>query len=333
MHPLLVRQLRKIGLASTERGPELERLLAAIDDAYVAADDDRTRLERSLQLTSDELFERNRRLESELAQRKRLESELQHAEKLRAVGLLAAGVAHEINTPVQYLGDSVRFLTDAFGELELAYDDEARRRDEETAFLRREVPNALARCTDGVARVSRIVHALKMLAHPDDVEQHPADVADAIRNTLVVCASEVKHVAEVRLELESQRPVRCHIGEIQQVLLNLLVNAGHAVAERVAGSDERGTIVIATRDEDADVVISIRDDGPGIPPEIRDRIFEPFFTTKPIGKGTGQGLSIAHSLIVEHHRGQIAFDSTVGVGTTFTIRLPADGRPTSSAPA
>lgn len=330
MHPLLARQLRKAGLDGGARGPELEQLIAAIDDAYVAADTDRVRLERSLQLASDELFERNRRLESELAQRKQLELELQHAEKLRAVGQLASGVAHEINTPVQYIGDSVRFLADAFGDLDLALDDEVRRRDEETAFLRREVPHALARCNDGVQRVANIVRALKMLAHPDDSKQHPADLGEAIRNTLVVCAGEVKHVADVHVELGSRRPVTCHIGEIQQVLLNLLVNAGHAVADRIGNSPERGTIAIETRDEGDDVVISIRDDGPGIPAEIRKRIFEPFFTTKPVGKGTGQGLPIAHSLIVDHHGGQLTFDSTVGVGTTFTIRLPAAGKPTSS---
>jgi signal transduction histidine kinase len=331
MHPLLARQLRKSGLDGPAREPELERLIAVIDDAYRAADGDRQRLERSLQLTSDELFERNRRLESELAQRKLLELELQHAEKLRAVGQLAAGVAHEINTPVQYLGDSVRFLIDAFVELDRAFDNADQRNDDETSFLRREVPNALARCNDGVGRVANIVRALKMLAHPDDVVQHPADLGEAIRNTLVVCAGEVKHVADVRVAIGSQRPVTCHVGEIQQVLLNLLVNAGHAVADRVEGTPDRGTISIETRDEGEDVVISIRDDGPGIPPEIRHRIFEPFFTTKPIGKGTGQGLPIAHSLIVEHHGGQLTFDSTVGVGTTFTIRLPAAGKPTSSS--
>jgi len=341
MHPLLARQLRKTFPGAADR-PELAPLLRAIDDAYRAADDDRMTLERSLSLASDELYERNRRLELELEERKRLELELRLAEKLRAVGQLAAGVAHEINTPVQFIRDSLSFLADAFDQVEQllaamldatgpspAMSPLVDRLD--IAFARTEIPRALALCRDGTDRVTRIVRALRVHAHPDQQGQELADLHAAIENTLVIVAGEVKHVADIDLDLAASRPVRCHIGEIQQVLLNLLVNAAHAIAERHGDSGSRGTIRVATRDDGEDMVIAISDTGVGIPLELRGRIFEPFFTTKPIGKGTGQGLPIARALIVEHHGGQLTLDSTPGVGTTFTLRLPVAGRPAATS--
>jgi signal transduction histidine kinase len=334
VHALLVRQLRK-AFGDVPDDPRLARLLAMIDDAYVAADDERVQLERSLFLASDELSERNRRLEHELAERKRLELELQHAEKLRAVGQLAAGVAHEINTPIQFIGDSLTFLTDSLADLGIssAAAGVARVDADEVAFLRLEVPRAVRRCQDGAKRVGAIVRALKGLAHPGGAVQEPADLHATIDNTLLIVASEVKYVADVELAFAATRLVRCHVGEIQQVFLNLIVNAAHAIGERVGCSGQRGTVRIATRDDGADVVVTISDDGAGIPTELRSRIFEPFFTTKPVGQGTGQGLSIARSLIVDHHGGQIELESTVGVGTAFTVRLPVDGRVEVVAPA
>jgi two-component system, NtrC family, sensor kinase len=330
MHPLLGRQLRK-WLPDGVDHRELARFLEAVDQAYRAADDDRVQLERSLSLASEELYERNRRLERELEERKRLEVELQQGEKLRAVGQLAAGVAHEINTPIQFIGDSLSFLGDAFCEIASLFAD---RDDGDFPFLRGEIPRAIGRCRDGADRVATIVRALKTLAHPDGKEQEPADVNGAIMNTLIVVANELKYVADVELALASTRRPRCNIGEIQQVLLNLLVNAAHAIQERVRGTSARGKISVTTRDDGPDLVISIGDDGAGIPPAIRERIFEPFFTTKPVGKGTGQGLSIARSLIVDRHGGQLTFESTVGVGTTFTIRIPVAGHPSArSRPA
>jgi signal transduction histidine kinase len=321
-HPLLRRQLRKWVGAELAGSAQLSGFLTAIDNAYSAADDDRAQLERSLSIASEELYERNRRLQRELEERNRLEVELQHAEKLRAVGQLAAGVAHEINTPVQFIVDSLSFLVDAFGEI--ASGSPA---GDELAYLRAEIPRALSRCRDGADRVATIVRALKMLAHPDAKDQELADVGGAIENTLIVVANEIKYVADVELALTSQRRVRCNIGQIQQVLLNLLVNAAHAIDERVRSSGGRGTIRVVTRDDGPDLVIEIADNGTGIPQSLRDRIFEPFFTTKPVGKGTGQGLSIARTLIVDRHGGRLSLDSEVGVGTTFTIRLPAAGRP------
>jgi two-component system, NtrC family, sensor kinase len=342
VHPLLARQLRK-ALPGGAVAPELAALLRAVDEAYTAADEDRRQLERSLFLASDELYARNRRLEQELEERKRLELELQHAEKLRAVGQLAAGVAHEINTPVQFIRDSLSFLGDAFGEVEqllaavldatppsAALAALADRLD--IPFARAEIPRALALSRSGTDRVTAIVRALRVYARADDQTQELADLHHAIHNTLIVVAGEVKHVADLDLELAATRQVRCQVGEIQQVLLNLLVNAAHAIAERHGDSGARGTIRVATRDDGDDVVISISDTGGGIPTVLHGRIFEPFFTTKPVGKGTGQGLSIARALIVDHHGGQLTFETKLGVGTTFVIRLPVAGRPDAAPP-
>ncbi|MGE0398829.1 MAG: sensor histidine kinase [Kofleriaceae bacterium] len=337
MHALLRRQVRK-AFGDAPRSAELEKLLALVDEAYTAADADRAMLEHTLTLASDELYVQNRRLERELDDRKRLELELRHAEKLRAVGQLAAGVAHEINTPVQFVGDSLSFLDDAFREIESLLGsveklEGARERfaTSDIAYLREEIPAALARCRNGTGRVATIVRALKTLAHPDQVEQQVALLDEAIHNTLVVAASEIKFVADVELDLAPDVRVVCHVGEIQQVLINLIVNAAHAIADHHRPAGTRGTIRIATRVEGRMVKLSISDDGAGIPEAIRHRIFEPFFTTKPVGTGTGQGLSLVHSMIVDHHGGQIGFESQLGVGTTFTITLPLDGRAAQGA--
>jgi signal transduction histidine kinase len=338
MHPLLLRQLRKT-LPGTQPQEALADLLAAVSEAYRAADEDRQQLERSLHLASEELVQRNERLERELEERKRLELELRLAEKMRAVGQLAAGIAHEINTPVQFIGDSVYFLNEACRELlavavvnSSAPSDAASTDAPDLPFLREEIPRAISRCELGIDRVTKIVRALKELAHPDGAAQEPADLNLAIENTLIIAANEIKYVADVTLDLRAHREIRCHIGEIQQVLLNLIVNAAHAIAERHAGGG-RGTVTIRTWEEGVDVLIVIADDGTGIPPQIRDRIFEPFFTTKPIGKGSGQGLSIARAFVVEHHGGTLQLDSELGRGTTFTIRLPIAGKPVGTAAA
>jgi signal transduction histidine kinase len=326
MHPLVRRQLRKTFPDGVPDDGPVAALAELVSSAYETSDADARQLTHALHLASDELYARNRQLESELEERKRLQVELQHAEKLRAVGQLAAGVAHEINTPVQFIGDSVSFLLDAFGELDERVIARAEDPDGSIGELCAEIPRALDRCRNGTERVATIVRALKTLAHPDGREQQLADLGDAIENTLIVAASELKFVADTRLELGSARKVRCHVGEIQQVLLNLLVNAGHAIAERRAGTEERGLIRIATRDDGPDVVLTISDDGAGIPVAARQHIFEPFFTTKPVGMGTGQGLSIVHALIVESHGGEVSFETELGVGTTFIVRLPANGR-------
>jgi len=272
MHSLLVRQLRKT-LPSAEAQQALSEFLAAVSEAYRADDDDRQQLERSLHLASEELVQRNERLERELEERKRLELELRLAEKMRAVGQLAAGIAHEINTPVQFIGDSVYFLSEACRELLTAVTGatptgRANEIDLDLPFLSEEIPRAISRCDLGIDRVTKIVRALKELAHPDSSVQEPADLNLAIENTLVIAANEIKYVADAKLDLRASCQVRCHIGEIQRVLLNLIVNAAHAIADRHTGSDTRDSIKISTWEEDTHVVIVIADDGSGIPVEI-----------------------------------------------------------------
>lgn len=334
MHPLLARQLRKAFPAGTPGSTELELFIASVEAAYWHADDEREQLERSLVLASDELFERNRKLEADIAERKRLLIELQHAEKMRAIGLLSAGVAHEINTPIQFIADSLGFLEDAFAELAAALDagSAAEIDAAEIAYLRGEVPRALERCTTGATRVATIVGALQGFSRSTPDQHAPADLRAAISNTLVVASNRLKHAAEIELSLEATRSPVCDIGEIQQVFLNLVLNGADAIVERTGPLGKRGTLRIATRDDGDDVVVTVADDGAGIPEAIRPRLFEPFFTTKPMGQGTGQGLALAFS-IVERHGGRLSFESVLGRGTTFTVRLPALGRPAGALTA
>jgi PAS domain S-box-containing protein len=285
------------------------------------------------------------RLLAEMKERERMAIELRLAQKLESVGRLAAGVAHEINTPIQYVGDSIHFLRAAAADCETlirqyrsAIDAlaggaaaapvlEAVRAAEaqaDLAFLAEEVPKAFERTLDGVDRVAGIVRAMKEFAHPDPTEQSPADINHAIETTLTVARNEYKYVASVHTDLGSLPAVTCNIGEINQVLLNLLVNAAHAIeaARRPVGE---GRIEIATRSDGAHAVVAVRDNGCGIAPEHLDHIFDPFFTTKEVGKGTGQGLAIARSIVVDKHGGDIQVRSVPGEGTEFTLRLPVGG--------
>jgi signal transduction histidine kinase len=285
-------------------------------------------------------------LVTEMRERDRMTSERRLAQKLEAVGQLAAGIAHEINTPVQYVGDSVYFLQTAArdlegllalyrreievlppgGALQAARDRlnaaEARA---DLEFLRDEVPKAIERALDGIGRVTHIVRAVREFAHPDTQEQKPADINRAIETTMTVARNEYKYCATVITELGALPEVVCNVGELNQVLVNLIVNAAHAIQE--SGQDATsGRITITTQAIEDAAVIRVADNGCGIPDKNLERIFDPFFTTKEVGKGTGQGLSIARSIIVERHGGRIDVTSQVGAGTEFTIRLPIAGR-------
>jgi signal transduction histidine kinase len=163
---------------------------------------------------------------------------------------------------------------------------------------------------------------MKAFAHPGGEQKDLADLNEAIRNTLIMANSEIKLVADVELALGALPPVWCNLGDINQAVLNLVVNAAHAIGEAVATGRGRGTITVRTRADEGVIVVEIQDTGNGIPPEIADRVFEHFFTTKPVGVGTGQGLALAYTLIHDRHEGTIAFTSEPGVGTTFTVRLP-----------
>jgi signal transduction histidine kinase len=294
------------------------------------------------------------RLGRELANRDRLESELRLASKLQAVGQLAAGIAHEINTPMQFIGDNTTFLQSAFADLagllsfypELSrtlatvpgLGDVAQRVDAawvsaDADYLQANIPPALDRTLEGVHRVAEIVRAMKELGHPEPAEQVPIDVNQVVRNALLVSANTYKLVADVEADYGDLPMVRCRGGEVGQVVLNLIVNAAHAIGDVVGNSGNRGVIRVCTRHDGETAVIEVEDTGTGIPAAIRDRIFEPFFTTKEVGKGTGQGLAISRSIVVERHAGRFSLRTEVGKGTTFTIELPIAGRDPAAAMA
>lgn len=277
-------------------------------------------------------------------ERARLELQLRQAQKLEAIGQLAAGIAHEINTPIQFIGDNTTFLRDAFQDVlsflatlreELEREESAPKgilvtlreslRELDVDYLVDEVPKAIDQTRDGVARVARIVGAMKDFSHPGMESKVHVDLNHSIESTLIISHNEWKYLAQVETDYAPDLPpVPCFPGELNQVILNLVVNAAHAIQEVKAKEDpdRQGVIRISTRKEGEEVVIRVEDNGTGIPDGIRQRIFEPFFTTKPIGKGTGQGLAIAHSVVVDKHKGRMDLDSEVGKGTRFSITLP-----------
>ncbi len=281
----------------------------------------------------------------DVTQRNRLEMDLRHAQKLEAVGRLAAGIAHEINTPIQFIGDNTRFLGDAFSDLNKVMEKYQRLSDaaangvaslmlaDEVAeaemavdinYLVEEIPKAIRQTLDGVTRVATLVRAMKVFAHPDGKEMAASNINEALVSTLTVARSELKYVADVETEFNDLPLVVCNIGEVNQVFLNLLVNAAHAISDVKQETEEKGVIRVRTTVEKQYVLISIADSGCGIPENIRDKIFDPFFTTKESGKGTGQGLAIARSVVVEGHGGTLTYESEIGKGTTFFIRLPLE---------
>ena len=275
------------------------------------------------------------------------QSKVVESQKLESIGQLAAGIAHEINTPIQFIGDNTRFLKEAFGNLrevisaceralqsaeraaidgDLVSEARAVAEAVDLAYLCDEVPKSIDQSLEGIDRVAKIVRAMKEFSHPDTGSKTPIDINQAIQCTLTVARNEWKHVAEVVLDLDRDLPRVSGLGgALNQVILNLVVNAAHAIGEVVGKNPtSKGHINISTRTENDLVVIRIGDTGAGIPPAIRSKIFDPFFTTKPVGKGTGQGLAIAYTVIVKKHGGTISFESEVGCGTTFIIRLPID---------
>jgi two-component system NtrC family sensor kinase len=277
------------------------------------------------------------------------EAEFHQESKLESLGRLSAGLAHEINSPIQFVGDNARFLEEAYHELirvvqvyrglldtsnPIGWAERQERVREAEAtidfdYLQKEIPSAVEQTLEGIERVSTIVRAMKTFSHPGHNEQVPADLNEALEATVTVTRHQVKEVADLDLELGDLPPVRCNIADLNQVFLNLIVNAADAIEE----TGRHGAITVATAVDGGDAVVRISDTGGGIPDDVRSKIFDPFFTTKDVGRGSGQGLPLARGVVQEGHGGTLTVDTTVGQGTTFTVRIPIDGRAQDPVPA
>jgi PAS domain S-box-containing protein len=286
----------------------------------------------------------------DVTQQRQLQTQLMQANKLESIGQLAAGIAHEINTPMQFIGDNLTFVQDAckaFMLLIAAYEAgvqanrgramseadhqalELLREEQDLAFFAERIPHSVETALEGVKRVANIVNAMKEFAHPGKVEKSPCDLNKEFETTITISANVWKYVAEMERNFDPDLPqVRCHANEINQVLLNLIVNASHAIGDAVGdGSNGRGLIRVATSAKDGYVELRVSDSGTGIPVAVRSRIFDPFFTTKEVGRGTGQGLAIARNTVVDKHGGTLDFETELGKGTTFIVRLPLGTTP------
>lgn len=282
----------------------------------------------------------------DITNQEKARSRVAHSQKMESIGQLAAGIAHEINSPMQFVGDNNEFLTESFGDISKLLEElrhlidqinfgetppekalsvlKALEQELDIAYLEEEIPKALRQSREGIDRVSQLVRAMKAFSHPDRGNKTMSDLNEAIRNTITISHNEWKYVADLEADLnEAVGLVHCQISLINQAVLNLIVNAGQAIGERVKeGVFKKGLIKISTERHNSVILIQIEDNGGGIPPSIRHRIFDPFFTTKEIGTGSGQGLAITHDIIVNKHRGKIEVDSKPGQGTVFSISLP-----------
>ncbi len=281
----------------------------------------------------------------DVTERKAMEMQLAQAQKLESIGQLAAGIAHEINTPTQYVNDNTRFIEDVFGDVLTVIDEyeallkaarsgpvspeflkhiEEKIAELDIEYLREELPKAIRQSHDGINRISKIVKSMRDFAHHDTGEREIVNINKAIESTITVARNAWKHVADLETDFAGNLPlVPCLVGEFNQVVLNIIINAAHAIAEVAGdGSQDKGKIIISTSKVDDWAEIRIADSGAGLPQNIQNRIFDPFFTTKEVGRGTGQGLAISHTVIVEKHGGTISFETAPGKGTTFIVRLP-----------
>jgi len=298
----------------------------------------------NLRQSHRELGKRSEALQTEIDERHALEAQLVEAQKLESLGQLAAGIAHEINTPAQYVSDNTRFLRTEFARIVEALDAYAEQLDSaggarsweerervireclkkiDYDFLRNEIPNAIDQSLEGIERISHIVLAMKEFSHPGTGEKEPADLNRAIESTVTVCKNRWKHAADLELDLDPSLPaVPCMLAEFNQVVLNLVVNAADAIEEHLGEGDGMGRIRVSTRVSGEWAEVRVGDNGPGIPASVRERIFDPFFTTKEVGKGTGQGLAISRDVVTQKHGGELLCESSPGEGTEFIVRLP-----------
>jgi signal transduction histidine kinase len=353
MHRLLERQIRRFLGDPGSLSPELAAFVAAVDEAYNSADADRLMIERSLDLMSKELTEANDGLRKELAERQRTElalqkkqeeqraliekleeaqNQLMQSEKMASIGQLAAGVAHEINNPIGYvysnLGTLEKYVQDTFGMIELYEQAEAAIADPEMksrlqearekldlSFLKEDLGALMSESRDGITRVKNIVQNLKDFSHVETADKwHFSNLHRGLDSTLNIVHNEIKYKADVVKEYGDIPEVECLSSQLNQVFMNLLVNAAHAI-------ENRGIITIRTGHEGDEVWVEVADTGKGIAPEHLQKIFDPFFTTKPVGKGTGLGLSLSYGIVQKHH-GRIEVQSEMGKGATFRVWLP-----------
>ena len=292
---------------------------------------------------------------TDITERKQLEAQLVQAKKLESVGQLASGIAHEINTPTQYVGDNTRFVKESFAAVlkvlqshqellaaakqnavtpEMVARGAKLLAESDLEYLCEQIPAALSETLEGVERISKIVRAMKEFSHPGGREKIPADLNRAIQSTVTVAKNEWKYVADLKLELAEELPlVPCFVGEFNQCILNLVVNAAHAIGDVVGKNPgSKGVITVQSLLAGDFVEVRVTDTGTGIPESARSKIFEPFFTTKDVGKGTGQGLSIIYGSIVKRHGGTVSFETETGKGTTFIIRLPLKSSGQAASP-
>lgn len=275
----------------------------------------------------------------------RIRKEFALSQKLEAVGQLSAGIAHEINTPVQYIGDNAAFIRDGYQDLDrlvtqlleffeaakagtagpgLVARTEAAIEAADVEFLREEFPGAVEQTLEGVKRISDIVRAIKVFSHPGEQTHTPVNLNRNIETVVLISRNEWKYTADLDLDLDPDLPeVTCDAGQINQVLLNLIINASHAVSDRFpAAGGKKGRIGVGSQGLENRIRIWVRDNGHGIPEAVREKIFDPFFTTKPAGRGTGQGLSIARNIVENRHGGKLQYSTGNGDGTRFTLELP-----------
>jgi len=296
----------------------------------------------------------NAALKAEIAARERMEIDLRLAQKLEGIGRLAAGVAHEIKTPLQAVTGNVQYASDAVNDLLRLVDAYRAERQAlargatlevtepriaaaedsaDLAFVVENLPQALTMALDAVGRASTIVRSIKEFAHPGEMSMVQTDLNRALAATLAITRHEYCSIADVETDFGDVPPVVCHGGELNQVFVNLIVNAAHAIESARQPTGGKGRITVRTRRSPEHAEVSVSDTGTGIALETRERIFDAFFTTKPVGKGTGQGLAIARSVVVNRHGGEIWFDSELGRGTTFFVRIPIAGHASASGRA
>jgi signal transduction histidine kinase len=309
------------------------------EESEASTDEINSALQRIIEAKTKELEARNRDVEHANEALQVAQFELLQSQKLESIGRLAAGIAHEINTPIQFVNDSIYFIQEGVSDLfsfveeviELAQKHpgqavhlSALAEKYDMDYLKANIPKALERSSEGLSRVTEIVQSMKTFAHPDRTRLVSVNLNESITTTLAISRNEYKYIADVETDFDELPNVHCIAGEVNQVFLNLIVNAAHAIEEGTNGTDSRGKIVIRTRNEGSYVLVEIQDNGVGIPLGVQNQIFDPFFTTKDIGKGTGQGLSIARQVICSKHNGDLWFDTKRGEGTTFFIRLPVE---------